>query len=358
LVVSLKQPGQGFTVIAFQPADIEVEVQDNCGHPVDLGSGTTPSVFFISGISDPILHPASVGKGLYRGIWTPTNVSRNVAQTTVTLQAVAQTLAYPQAGSTPLVTGTVTLQVKDPTLIRNIANSASYAPEGQVAPCGWVAIFGENLADSQTPATDLPLGPTLAGTSAMLGGKLLPLIYVDNTQINAQIPCGLQPNTEHDLQVIHKSAQSVTSHVVVAETQPAVFTVNQAGFGQGAIFGVAPDGSRFLADRNHPVHAGDTVEIYCTGLGAVSPAVTEGNPSPGSPPLPAVTQDVNVLIGGVSAELSFKGLTPGAVGLYQVNAVIPAGLPAGYSDLPIVITVGSHESQPGVTLGVNGGRAN
>jgi uncharacterized protein (TIGR03437 family) len=74
--------------------------------------------------------------------------------------------------------------------------------------------------------------------------------------------------------------------------------------------------------------------------------------------LPAVTQDVNVLIGGVSAELSFKGLTPGAVGLYQVNAVIPAGLPAGYSDLPIVITVGSHESQPGVTLGVNGGRAN
>ena len=356
LVVTLRQPGQGFVVPAFQPTDLEVEVKDNCGNPVDLGKPNVPSVYFISGISDPSPKLTPAGKGIYRGSWDPTNVPRNVPQTNVTLQVVASDFNYPQSASTPFITGTVTLQVKNPTLIANIVNSASYAPAGQVAPCSLVSIFGENLADAQVIATNVPLVSNLGGASTRLGGKLLPLNYVNNTQINAQIPCDLQPNTEHALQVVNKDSQSVTAQVVVAGTQPAIFTVNQAGFGQGAINGVAADGTRFLADKNHPVRAGDLVEIYCTGLGAVDQTVIEGTQSPS--PAAATTQKVEVSIAGATANVVFSGLTPGAVGLYQINVVIPKDVPPGYGDLPVSVTVGGHVSQPGVTLGVDGGRTN
>ena len=50
---------------------------------------------------------------------------------------------YKQGGSTPNIAVTVAQQVKSPTLISEIVNSASYAPSDQVAPCSWVAIFGQ-----------------------------------------------------------------------------------------------------------------------------------------------------------------------------------------------------------------------
>jgi uncharacterized protein (TIGR03437 family) len=50
----------------------------------------------------------------------------------------------------------------------------------------------------------------------------------------------------------------------------------------------------------------------------------------------------NVTIGAVKAKVSFSGLAPGFVGLYQVNAVVPAGLASG--NQPVVITVGGAKS--------------
>ena len=50
----------------------------------------------------------------------------------------------------------------------------------------------------------------------------------------------------------------------------------------------------------------------------------------------------NVKIGGAKAQVSFSGLAPGFVGLYQVNAVIPSGLAGG--NQPVVVTVGGSSS--------------
>src|SRR5437588_315595 len=83
---------------------------------------------------------------------------------------------------------------------------------------------------TQVLAVDVPFGEELGSSSTRLGGQLLALNYVDNGQVNAQIPCTLEPNTQHDLQVIHGDAQSVTEPVVVSDTQPALYTANAAGF--------------------------------------------------------------------------------------------------------------------------------
>ena len=57
-------------------------------------------------------------------------------------------------------------------------------------------------------------------------------------------------------------------------------------------------------------------------------------------------------IGGIPANVNFAGGAPGTVaGVFQVNAQIPAGVTAG-SAVPVVVQVGSSNSQPNVTIAV------
>jgi uncharacterized protein (TIGR03437 family) len=90
------------------------------------------------------------------------------------------------------------------------------------------------------------------------------------------------------------------------------------------------------------------VEIYGTGFGAVSPLVKEGDVSP--VPAAALTQTALVSIGGIPAQVTFAGLTPGAIGVYQVNAVVPAEAPKGDA-VPVLMNV-STDSQKAVTIAV------
>jgi uncharacterized protein (TIGR03437 family) len=42
-----------------------------------------------------------------------------------------------------------------------------------------------------------------------------------------------------------------------------------------------------------------------------------------------------VTIGGVAAQVLFSGLTPGSIGLYQIDVVVPPNAPAGVQPLVI-----------------------
>jgi uncharacterized protein (TIGR03437 family) len=66
--------------------------------------------------------------------------------------------------------------------------------------------------------------------------------------------------------------------------QPAIFTNDNIGTGQGKIYLVAADGSPALAAPGGPAHASDTVTIQATGLGAVNMNVTAGSAAPSAPP--------------------------------------------------------------------------
>jgi len=106
-----------------------------------------------------------------------------------------------------------------------------------------------------------------------------------------------------------------------------------------------------VADRSSPATAGDTVVIYCTGLGAVTPAVALGLAATGPT---STVAPVSVMIGGqVASDVIYAGLTPGFPGLYQVNAVVPAGVATGDA-VPVVISVAGKTSpiSPAVTMAV------
>jgi uncharacterized protein (TIGR03437 family) len=87
-------------------------------------------------------------------------------------------------------------------------------------------------------------------------------------------------------------------------------------------------GTKALADSARPAAAGDTLELYCFGLGATDPVVQVGAASPTPPARARVVPRLQ--IGGRDAEISFAGLVPGLAGVYQVNAKVPAGLLPGY----------------------------
>ena len=127
--------------------------------------------------------------------------------------------------------------------------------------------------------------------------------------------------------------------------RPGIFSKNQKGFGQGII---TKGNTKTLAEAGTPAEAGEVVVIYCTGLGAVMPAVAAGTAAPASP-LSETAEEVTVAIGGQAAEVLFSGLTPGFAGLYQVNVKVPSGVTGGA--VPVALTV-SGQTSPEVTMAV------
>jgi uncharacterized protein (TIGR03437 family) len=221
-----------------------------------------------------------------------------------------------------------------------IFNAASFAVDAPVAPGSLISIFGSKLTSgAEVKAQRLPLPTQLGDTQVTLAGVALPLLYTSDGQVNAQVPYDIPLNLPAQLTVQRGDAMSVPKTVSVAPAQPAVFTTNQLGQGQGVIVNSA---TNVIADAKTPVKTGDIVIIYCTGLGAVTGSVQPGVAVAGPTP---TAQSVTVTIGGRAANVTYAGLTPGQAGLYQVNAVVPAGVVAG-SDVPVILSAAGQSSPP------------
>ena len=230
-----------------------------------------------------------------------------------------------------------------------IFNAAGYAPT--VAAGSIASVFGSNLSNGQAVAGTMPLPATLASSSFQIGGVIAPLFFASPNQVDLQIPWELagQPVS----MVIGKvgAVTSMQKLVSIAPFAPGIFMLNEPGSTQGAIL-IA--GTQLLAappsgSGRRPVAAGESITIYCTGLGAVSNQPATGTAALASP-LSVTTTTPTVSIGGIMAQVSLSALVPGAVGLYQVTALVPAGVPAGIA-LPVILRIGGVSSNA-VTIAV------
>ena len=187
--------------------------------------------------------------------------------------------------------------------------------------------------------------PTQLGvTSVLFGGVEIPVLSVSALQINALVPYQLKTHATYQVIVQRGTAISAPESVTALDSQPAVFTVDQSGKGQGHIYRISADGGQILASPSAPVRAGDVLTIYCAGLGDVQPALDAGSAAPLTV-LEYAANAVAATIGGVSADVLFAGLTPGFVGLYQVNIVVPAGVTPG-DKVPVVLSTAGQTSVP------------
>ena len=336
LVPAITTLGQSFGVPAAWPVALEADVLDDCGNTLDSGS---VAVSFSNGDAQISLHSLQGG-----GIWQATWMSGH-SSGPVTLTVTATDPARNLTG-TGEVTGALADSSQAPALNAAViaAGAAAITP---LAPGSIISLYGQDLANGTASAGAIPLTSTLAGATVLMAGNALPLYFASNGQINAVVSAGINTNTNQQILVQRGNTLSVPISVDVGPAEPAVFGYPLPGDppNQGAITNAV---TNVVAQPASPVTAGDIIAIFCTGLGAVDQPVPDGG---GAPSPPANTLAVpTVSIGGASAKVTFSGLSPGLVALYQIDAIVPAGITAG-SQVPVVVSVGG-QAGPAVTIAV------
>jgi uncharacterized protein (TIGR03437 family) len=196
-----------------------------------------------------------------------------------------------------------------------IVNAASSQP--LVAPGSLVSIYGTNLAKETGNATETPLPLTLNGSAVLINGNAVPLLFVSPTQINAQVP--FEATLGRATVVVKANGHtSAPAAVEVRATAPGILTIPP---GNHALAQNAGDWS--LNSAQNPARPEDCVIVYLTGQGLVDKPMATGAAAPTNPLLTPLAS-VQVKIGGQPARVLFAGLTPGLVGLLQINAIVPS----------------------------------
>lgn len=202
---------------------------------------------------------------------------------------------------------------------QGVVNAASLAPAGNpIAPGEFISLFGSGLAKSSGTAAP-PYPSTFNGVTVLINGKAAPLYYVSATQINCLVPYATVGPTA-TVVVQNGATNSNTVTVPVAATAPGIYSLDQSGTGLGAV--LHADYSVVTAAK--PAAPGETVLVFLTGMGAVTPPVADGTAGKSSPLSLIDASPLSVLVAGQTANIVFSGLAPGYPGLYQLNITLPS----------------------------------
>jgi uncharacterized protein (TIGR03437 family) len=204
-----------------------------------------------------------------------------------------------------------------------------------VAPGGLINIIGNQLAPTNLATKQIPLPTALANSCLTVNGQPTPIIFVSPTQINAQLPFQAVGNVT---MIVHTpGGVSDNFNLTVIPNAPAIFLTGVAG-PESDLPSVVRGTNNLLATDSNPIHIGDQLTIYLTGMGQTTPSVDAGLPAPGDPLAFALTPPV-VALGDSPLNVDFAGLAPGEVGVYQINVTVPKGVPTGLG-IPLTILQG------------------
>jgi uncharacterized protein (TIGR03437 family) len=300
------------------PVPLEVKVADDCGNAI-----TNAQVVAVFSNNDPPLSMelSDPSSGAYTATWLP---QKPGGQITITARASAPGLA----ATTVDVAGTITPNVQAPSLApQGILHVFNPQTGGALAPGAIVQIYGSNLTAREIIPGALPLPPLFNNTAVLINGTPAPLYYISPGQINAQIPFELNGSNQYEVVVANNGLLTSPQTIDLAPVAPGI-----AEFDDGKVIAQHVDLS--LVTPASPASPGEVIVVYLAGMGATAVPVASGVASPSSPPALPATPPV-VTLNGVQAKVLFAGLTPTAVGLYQINLKIPDD---ATGDLKLVVT--------------------
>ena len=242
-----------------------------------------------------------------------------------------------------------------------VTSAASFQP-GMPPPGSIGTVFCTGLAVSGLViSTMLPVPRELAGVTVTVGSVPAPLFAVADLggyqQINFQVPLKADFRSDGSVDVV--IAQGSTQAVATAKcnyyVQPGHFF--RIGGTQYGAFQHSGDYS--LVTDTSPAKPGETIIAYLTGLPTATNPPSDGQPAPASP-LSVVPQyntadmisQLSLQVGGIGVydpppingdstgmnPIPFIGLAPGAVGLYQINFILPQNTPSGHNGVYLVAT--------------------
>jgi len=216
------------------------------------------------------------------------------------------------------------------TRVTNLADGTT-----AVAPGSLVKIEGNDLSPINQASRERPLPTALGESCITVNGLPIPLIFVSSREINAQIPFEIAGNTTLILRT--PGGVSDNFNLSVSPTAPSIFRTMIEGI-DSPVATIVNGRNGLLVTNSNPVKRNDNIVIYLTGLGKTNPPIEAGLSAPSDPLAQSLIAPI-VSIGGVEVPVTYSGLTPGEVGVYQINAQILRWVPTGFS-IPLTISQG------------------
>src|SRR5262249_485385 len=161
--------------------------------------------------------------------------------------------------------------------IAAVTNAASY--ETAYAPGAILSIFGSQLATQTRAAASTPLPLAVDGVAITVNGIAAPIWYVSPQQINFQMPYEVSIGANATV-VVNNNGRTTSTAIPVSAAAPGIFSPIVSGA------------------------RGDTLTLYLTGAGLVSPAIADGAAPAANTPavrLPVPELSASVSVGGVIA---------------------------------------------------------
>jgi len=205
-----------------------------------------------------------------------------------------------------------------------LENLASGQVGPGVAPGEIFVLFGSKLGPAQAvagaPDESGRFPTSLSGVQVLINGTAAPLLSVQAGEIQGVVPFSISGGAATtQVQYLGESAPPLDAP---SSYNPGIFTIN----GQGAILN--QDGS--VNTPSNPAKLGTIVSIYATGTGALDTPIPDGGITPLPPPYDPLSFNPVVSFAGVYANVVWAGAAPGLIaGATQINAQLPASLPAG-----------------------------
>ena len=204
-----------------------------------------------------------------------------------------------------------------------------------------VSIYGANLCSTATNAAPTyPDRPTAC--IVQVDGVNIHLSYGSPVQINAVLPQTLALGAH---QLVVQRYTDTTYKQLAAQSQPFSFTevgismafVERTDANVTILLAQYADGG--FAGSARPLHAGDAITLYLTGLGRVAQTFAEGAaPKTAS----SAVATIQFRVQGQPVQVTYAGVQPQYPGLDQVNLKLPSyTLTAGQSSVTFQITAPS-----------------
>jgi uncharacterized protein (TIGR03437 family) len=317
-----------FAVPAGWPATLIAQLNDDCASPVTNGSVVAS---FSNG--DAPLNLAGDALGHYSATWQPGAVNTSLV---VTLNATAGSL---QPATAKLYGGVAANKTPPPTIAAGgTLNNLNPVVGAPLAPGTIAQVYGTALATELVSTGEPPLPTNFNNTFALVGSTAAPLYALSSGQVNIQVPNEVTSNQQIPIILSVNNALTLPQTLSIVPTTPGVLsddtgpTPPSLQNGANIIAQHSADGS--LVTKASPAKPGEYLVMYLVGMGATKPAITSGMATPVAPLSYATVQPI-VTVGSATSNVLFAGLTPGFVGLYQIDFQVPPNASSG----KLVVTV-------------------
>jgi uncharacterized protein (TIGR03437 family) len=300
--------------------------------------------------------------GTYEFDWTPPATDQG--SVIIYIAANAGPGGAPNQNNAHIYTKTYTLTsaAASPTpAVTKVVSASGFGGFSTITPGTYIEITGTNLASNTriwagTDFNGVNAPQSLDNTSVSIGGQSAFVYYISPTQVNALVPSGVV-NGSQQLTVTAGGVTSAAFTVTVASLEPGLLALPQTPWLNGTkqyvvaqttdnAF-VLPAGTTISGYTVRPAKPGETLTIYGIGFGAVTPTIAFGQIAT---QLNSLTNPVTMQVNGSTATLSYQGLAPNFVGLYQFNVVVPA---VADGDWPLTFTQAGNKGTQTLLLSVH-----